>query len=69
MFEGENGDFGFVQGSGEESLFDGDGVPSTLDELVDWLDIGGGQTPQKSTAGPHGIQPCTTFSTDDKWPI
>ena len=66
MYEAEN-DFGLVPGS--EGLPFEDGVPSSLDELVDWLDIAGGEAPAKSTAAPHGIQPYSTFSTDDKWPI
>lgn len=65
MFEGEN-DFGLVPGSEDTSF--GGGVPSSLDELVDWLDIVG-EEHDKSTTAPHNIQYFTTFSTDDKWPI
>lgn len=65
MFEEEN-DFGFVPGF-EELPFEG-GVPSSLNELVDWLDIAGGETPDAISA-PHDIQHFRTFSTDDKWPI
>ncbi|KAK7466811.1 hypothetical protein BaRGS_00037078 [Batillaria attramentaria] len=52
MFEAEN-DFGFVPGF-EEFPFDG-GVPSSLDQLVDWLDIEGGEA-RDGTSAPHDIQ-------------
>lgn len=49
-------------------------VPSSLDQLCDWLDIVGeeeqtchGKLP--TTSAPNNIQHFPTFSTDDKWPI
>lgn len=68
MFEGEN-DFGLVPGS--EDISFGDGVPSSLDELVDWLDIAGPDVvaEKTTTTSPHDIQHFPTFSTDDEWPI
>lgn len=69
MFEAEN-DFGLVPGS--EGISFGDGVPSSLDELVDWLDIAGGDVAvqkMNTTTSPHDIQHFPTFSTDDEWPI
>ena len=68
MFEGES-DFGLVPGS--EGIPFGDGVPSSLDELVDWLDIAGADVAvdKTTTTRPHDIQHFRTFSTDDEWPI
>ena len=55
MFEAEN-DFGLVPDS--EGISFGDGVPSSLDELVDWLDIAGGDVAvqkMNTTTSPHDI--------------
>lgn len=63
MFQDEKQGFG----PGTEELALGDGVPSSLDQLVDWLDIAWGETDDTSLS--HDIQHFDTFSTDDKWPI
>lgn len=64
MLDGESE--GFVPGMEGPLQFEGV-VPSSLDELVDWLDIAG-EDYQKSSV-PRDIQHFPTFSTDDKWPI
>lgn len=57
---------------GEEN---GPDVPSSLDQLCDWLDITGGAEQADdykfplTTKAPQGIQPFPTFSTNDQWPI
>jgi len=80
MYEGEEyDDFGLVPGYSEGKMDLGDGVPvSSLDELVDWLDIAGEELGRdhdpsamlKQTTAPlPDIQHFSTFSTDDEWPI
>lgn len=71
--------FGLVPDCGDKFSFgdeEGPDVPSSLDQLCDWLDIAGeegsnpvsGKLPDYTTT-PHDIQPFTTFSTHDRWPI
>lgn len=60
LMDGEDMSFG----SGAFHYGDGD-APSTLDELVDMLDI-------KETLGTvvsHDIQHFSAFASEDKWPI
>jgi len=70
-------DFGLVPGYKEGKMEDpGDGVPvSSLDELVDWLDIAGegvdhpAAMTKQTTAFFPDIQHFSTFNTHDEWPI
>jgi hypothetical protein len=69
--------FGLVPDCGERfSLGEENGpdVPSSLDQLCDWLDIAGGEQAYDfkmpgTAKDPQDIQPFRTFSTDDEWPI
>jgi len=89
MFEGEFDDDGFGlvpewslpdaaikgggEGEGEADGFPG-GVPASLDQLVDWLDLPGGGAPagdklKDDTASPGLGRYYSTFSANDEWPI